>query len=211
MLVVVLEDMDHLGMSYEPAVSRGAREMKLGTVLLLLALATAPACGGGGGSDSGTGSSGGPLLASFIPDQATPGANTVAMAQGPKNNDVVTVYVTLTDTNGAFGAAFEVVFDSARATYLGYGKGAVFEQGGDVPNYTVDGTTNPGRVVIAVARSSGTATNIAGSKAILSLQLRVKEAGTYPVTIENGIVYNAQSPPQPIAGILWFAGALQGV
>ena len=184
--------------------------MKIGTVVLLLALVTAPACGGGGGSDSGTGGSSGPLFASFIADQPTPGANTVAMSQGPKTNDVVSVYVTLTDTNGAFGAAFEVVFDAARSNYLGYTRGAAFEQGGNTPNYTVDGTTNPGRIVIAVARTNGTAASIVGSKAILTLQFRVTQSGTTPVTIENGIVYDAQPTPQPIPGILWFGGALQG-
>jgi phage baseplate assembly protein gpV len=185
--------------------------MKIGTVVLLLALATAPACGGGGGSSSGPGGSPGPLSASFIPDQPAPGANSVAMLQGTKSNDVVNVYVTLTDTNGVFGTAFEVVFDDAHAAYLGFSKGAALEAGGNVPNYTVDGTTNPGRIVIAVARTNGTATNIVGSKAVIVLQFRVKQTGTYPVTLQNGVVYDAQATPQPIPGISWFAGALQGV
>jgi hypothetical protein len=184
--------------------------MKIASGVLVLALVTAPACGGGGGG-SDPGGSPSPLLASFIPDQPTPGANTVAMTQGTSSNDVVNVYVTLTNTNGAFGTALEVVFDPARATYLGYARGAAFEPSGGVPNYTVDGTTNPGRIVIAVARTNGTATDIVGSKAMLSLQFRVTQSGVSPLTIENGVVSNAQSPPQPIAGILWFAGALQGV
>src|SRR5262249_34275467 len=142
-----------------PAVRKG-NAMKLGSIVLLLALVTAPACGGGGGSsDSGTGGSPGPGSASFVPDQATPGANTGAMAQGAHSNDVVNVYVTLTDTNGVFAAAFEVLFDDTHVAYQGYTHGAAFEQGGNTPNYTVDGTTNAGRVVIAVARTNGTATN----------------------------------------------------
>jgi hypothetical protein len=31
------------------------------------------------------------------------------------------------------------------------------------------------------------------------------------VTFENSAIYDAQDPPQPLAGISWFAGALQGV
>lgn len=184
--------------------------MKLGSIILLLALVTAPACGGGGGSsDSGTGGSPGPVAASFVPDQASPGANTVAMAQGAHSNDVVNVYVTLTDTNGVYGAAFEVLFDETHVTYQGYTHGAAFEQG-NTPNYNVDGTTNPGRIVIGIARTNGTPTNIVGSKAMITLQFKVKQAGTFPVQLQNGVIYDAQSVPQPIAGISWFAGALQG-
>lgn len=185
--------------------------MKLGTIALILALVTAPACGGGGGSDSGTGGSPGPLAASFVPDQDSPGAKTVAMAQGPKSNDVVNVYVTLTDTTGVYGAALEVVFDDTHAAFIGYSKGAAFETGGDVPNYLVDGATNPGRVVIGVSRTGGTTTNVVGSKAMVTLKFRVKNTGTFPLVIQNGAVYDGQATPQPIAGISWFAGALQGV
>jgi hypothetical protein len=185
--------------------------MKIGTIVLLLALVTAPACGGGGGGDTGTGGSPGPLAASFIADQPSPGANTVAMLQASHTNDIVNVYVTLTNTANVFGTAFEVVFDDANAAYLGFTKGVAFEQNGNVPIYTVDGTSNPGRIVVAVARSNGSVTTIASSKAILTLQFRVKHAGTFPVSLQNGVVYDGQSPPQPISGISWYAGALQGV
>lgn len=184
--------------------------MRIGTVVLLLALVTAPACGGGGGSTD-PGGSGGPLSASFIPDVTAPGANTVSMVQGSKSNDIVTVFVLLTETPGVFATAFEVVFDDTKAAYLGFGRGVALEQGGNAPNYTVDGTTNPGRVVIAVARTNGTGTSIVGSKVVISLQFRVKQAGTFPLTYQNGVVYDAQSTPQPIPGMSWFAGALQGV
>jgi len=187
--------------------------MRLGTIVAMLALLTAPACGGGGGSDSATGGSPGPLSASFVADQTAPGANTIALMEGPKANDIVSVYVTLTDTNGTIGAAMEVVFNTADAAYVGYTRGAAYEQGGNVPNYTVEGTTNPGRVYIAVSRTgaNATSTNVIGSKAILTLKFRVKQTGTSPVTIENGAVYDGQDPPQPMAGISWYTGALQGV
>lgn len=183
----------------------------MGITVLLLTLLIAPGCGGGGGANSATGGSPGPVSASFIADQTAPGANTVAMIEGPKSNDIVYVYVTLTDTANVFGAACEVVFNTADAVYLGYTHGAAFEQGGIVPNYTVDGSSNPGRVVIAVSRTGSSATNIVGSKAMLTLQFRVKQPGTFPVTFENSAIYDAQDPPQPLAGISWFAGALQGV
>ena len=185
--------------------------MRMGSALLVLALLGAPACGGGGGSAAGTGGSPSPVSASFVPDQPSPGANTFAMLQGAKNNDIVNVYVTITDTSGVYGAALEVVFDTADAAYLGFTHGAAFEQGGNTPNYTVDGTSNPGRIVIAVSRTGPTSTNIVGSKAMLTLQFRVKKTGTFPVTYENSAIYDAQNPPQPLGGIAWFAGALKGV
>jgi len=208
-LVGRFEDLEPCGLPVGPAVNGGA--MRLGTLVLLLALVTAPACGGGGGSSTGPGPSPSPLAASFVSDQPAPGSNTVAMLQATTNNDVVTVYVTLTDTSGVFGAAFEVAFDDTGAAYLGFTKGAAFEGGGNAPNYTVDGATNPGRIVVAVARTNGTATNVVGTKAMLTLQFRVKQAGIYPVLIQNGVVYDNQSTPQPIPGILWFAGAVKGV
>jgi hypothetical protein len=185
--------------------------MKLGTLVLLFAMAAAPACGGGGGSNSGIGPSPSPLAAGFVADQTAPGAKTVSMLQASNSNDVVNVYVSLTDTSGAYGTAFEVAFDTAGAAYLGYTHGAAFEAGGGNPAYTVDGSSNPGRIVVGVARTNGTTTNIVGSKAVLVLQFRVKQAGAFPVTLQNGIVYDGQVPPKPIASIQWFAGALTGV
>jgi hypothetical protein len=181
-------------------------------VALLVALVGAPACGGGGGSSSGSGGSPNPVAASFTPDQATPGPDTAAMGQGAKSNDVVTVNVTLTGVNGAFATAFEVTYDDFHTQFLGWSKGNAFEQGGDTPNYTVDGTSNPGRIVIGIARTSGTTTNITGTSTMLSLQFRVKQAGVYPLAVQNAAVYGGQSPnPQPIPGITWFAGSVTGV
>lgn len=185
--------------------------MKLGTVALLLALVTAPACGGGGGSSTDPGGSPSPLAATFVPDEPSPAATTAAMAEGPKNNDVVTVNVTLTDASGVFGTAFEVVFDDTHTVYLGFTPGTVFEQGGNSPNYQVNGTSNPGRIVIGVARAGATATDVSGTKTLVGLQFRVKQAGVYPLLIQNAVVYDNQPRPQPIPGIAWFAGAVTGV
>lgn len=183
--------------------------MRLATVALLLTLVAAPACGGGGGSDASSGGSPSPFVASFVPDEPAPLANTVAMAEGAKSNDVVTVDVTLTDTNGVFGTAFEVGFDDTHTVYLGFTHGSVFEQGGVTPIYNV--STNPGRIFVGVARNNGTTTDVSGTKVILGLQFRVKQGGVFPVTIENQELDDNQHPPQPLPGILWKAGAVKGV
>jgi hypothetical protein len=202
-------DLDAGGLSGRLAVIGGT--MRLGTLALLLTLITAPACGGGASPDSGVAGSPGPLSASFVPDQPSPGSNTVAMIQASKSNDVVNVWVTLNNTNGVFGTAFDVVFDPGQAAYLGYTKGIVFEANGGAPSYTVDGTSNPGRIVVGIARTNGSTTNVSGMKAMLTLQFRVKQAGTNPVTLQNSILYDGQATPQPLPGILWFAGAIVGV
>ncbi len=209
MLVDFFEILEPFGLSVGPAVNGGM--MKLGTLILLLALVTAPACGGGSGASPGGSPT--PLAASFVPDQPTPVANNVAMAQGAKSNDVVTINVTLTDANGVYATAFEVVFDDTHTVYLGSTHGSVFEQGGNAPNYTVNasGATNPGRLIVGISRTGPTATNVAGTKTVVGLQFRVKQAGVYPLSIQNAVVYDSQPTPQPIPGIAWFAGAVTGV
>lgn len=209
-MLVVFDEVLELGrLSGGPTVDGG--EMKLATVVLLSVMVAAPACGGGGGSATDPGGSPTPLSASFVPDAHSSGPKTAAMAEGSTSNDVVIVNVTLTDTNAVFGTAFEVVFDPAQMVYLGYVSGTVFERGGDVPNYTVDGTTNPGRIVAGVARTSSSATDVFGTKTMIGLKFRVKQAGVFPLVIEHAVVEDGQAPPQEIPGISWFAGAVGGV
>jgi len=188
----------------------GAR-MKMGTMLVLAALVLAPACGGGGGDEPGTGGSPPTLAAAFVADQFTPGTNTVSMSQGTRSADTVTVKVNLTDTTSVFGAAFDIAFDESMCTYVGFTKGTALENGGNVPNYTVDGTAQPGRVVVGVSRAGSSTTSVSGTKTVVNLTFRVKEVGTFPIAFENAVVMDGQAVPQPLPGIAWFAGALQGV
>ena len=58
---------------------------------------------------------------------------------------------------------------TVRAAYPALRKGAAFEVGGNVPNYTVDGTSNPGGIVVGAAQTIDTATNVVGSKTVLTL------------------------------------------
>jgi hypothetical protein len=184
--------------------------VKLGSWVVLLALVAAPACGGGGSGDN-PGGSPTPLAASFVPDQPSPAANDVAMAEGAKSNDVVTINVTMTDSAGVYATAFEVVYDEIHTVYVGFTPGSVFEQGGNSPNYTVNGSTTPGRVIVGVSRTGTSSTNVSGTKTVLGLQFRVKQAGVYPLTVQSAVVYDNQPTPQPIPGIEWFAGAVAGI
>src|SRR5512134_2299923 len=118
-------------------------------------LAVATACGGGGGDSSG-GVTTPSLLASFVADQPSPGSNTVAMAEGSKTGDTVSVSVNVAQTTGLYAAAFEVTFDANKVTYLGHSAGTVFEQGGHSPTYQV-GTPTAGRLVVGVSRNGNVA------------------------------------------------------
>jgi hypothetical protein len=187
----------------------GAR-MKMTASIVLAALVLAPGCGGGGGEESATGGSPTTLAAAFLADQFTPGANTVSMSQGNRSGDTVTVKVNLTDTNAVFGVAFDVAFDDTKVTYLGFTKGTALESGGNTPNYTVDGTAQPGRVIVGVSRAGSTTTVVSGTKTVISVMFRVKDAGNFPISFENAVVEDGQTVPQPLPGISWFAGTLQG-
>ena len=189
----------------------GAR-MKMGAMLVLAALVLAPACGGGGGEDAaGPGGSPPTIAAAFIADQFSPGSGNVSMAQGTRTGDVVVVKVNLTDTNSVFGVAFDVAFDDTKCTYLSFTKGTALETGGNTPNYIVDGSAQAGRVVVGVSRTGTAAVSVTGTKTVISLSFRVKQVGTFPIAFQNGAVMDGQAVPQPLPGISWFAGALQGV
>lgn len=85
---------------------------------LVLALgALMPACGGGGSDDGGGGTT--PLVATFTPTTATPGANTINMA-GSSSGQNFSVVVQVTGVSDFFGAAFHVTFNPASAQFVGF-------------------------------------------------------------------------------------------
>lgn len=212
MLVVLDGDLDLGRVPDESTMNTlpGAR-MKMGVMLVLAALVLAPACGGGGEEAAGPGGSPPTIAAAFIADQFSPTSSTVSMAQGTRSGDTVVVKVNLTDTSSVFGLAFDVAFDDTKCTYLGFTKGTALETGGNTPNYVVDGSAQAGRVVVGVARTGSSTAAITGTKTAISLSFRVKDAGTFPIAFENPAVLDGQAVPQPLPGISWFAGALQGL
>ncbi len=178
------------------------------TVSVLGIAALAFACGGGGSGGSGAPSSS--LLASFLPDETSPGANTVAMAEGSKSGDAVTVAVNVSQTSDVYAAAFEVTFDSAKVTYVNHSAGTVLEQGGHTPTYQV-GSPSAGRLVIGVSRNGNVpSVNVSSPAPIVRLTFRVKERGSFRLSVENQALYDGQAPPQPKAGIVWRTGVAVG-
>lgn len=188
--------------------------MKLVTrTFFLTAIALAAGCGGGGGGgDAAPAPSPTPLTATFTPGNGSPGLNMVAMFEGAKSADVVTARVTVTNTAGIYGAAFDVTFDSNSVAYVGFSPGTLLEQGGQTPTYQVSNPV-PGRVVVVATRNGAAGTvNAGASTDLIKLTFRVKAKGSFPVAIGGAAtLYNGQNPPQPLPGISWYGGAVEGV
>jgi hypothetical protein len=178
------------------------------TVVLVLASAIlATACGGSGGG--GTIKSG--LSAAFIADEPAPGADTVAMAEGAATNNLVTVDVTVTDTNGVYAADFDVLFDPNSATYEGWSPGTLLEQGGHAPIYGV-GTPVDGRLVVVATRQGDVGgADAAGTVPVIRLIFSVTEVGQSLMSFQANSLLDSQPQPQPIGGIDWYAGSLEGI
>jgi cohesin domain-containing protein len=179
---------------------------------VLVVLATA--CGGGGGSNGGGGGAPpGGLVAGFQAAQASPGANSVAMSQGSKSGDVVTVAVNVTDTNDVYGASFDVLFSSSSVEYVGKSPGVLLEQGSNTPIYqvTVDPLDSGHLVVVATRTGNVQGVDVSGTLNLMNLTFRVKQAGSFPLTYANPSLYDAQLSPQPIAGLSWYAGEVTGI
>jgi hypothetical protein len=174
-------------------------------VLLVSSLATA-ACGGGG--DGGT--IGSDIAASFVPDQPSPGAATVNMTWDSSIGDTATLQVRVTNTDDVYGAAFDVVYDPSRVTFVTWAPGALLESGGHVPNYAVN-SPEPGRVVVGASRKGNVSgVDVVGSRVLIRLVFRVTEVGSSAVAFQAASLIDAALPPQDISGTTWFGGALVG-
>jgi hypothetical protein len=182
-------------------------------VLMLLFGLVAVACGGGSSSgkvinDGDDGSTA--LAGSFVADQASPGASSVAAAEGDgSSGNLVIVEVNVTGTDDLFGAAFDVVYDPGRASFVNWAPGDAFEDGGETVAYQVS-ASQAGRVVVGIGRTGAGAggVNVSGTVPVIRLTFRVDQAGSSTVGFENASLQDAQSPPQDIQGISWFGGTL---
>lgn len=173
--------------------------------------AVATACGGGGGGPTGgilPGPSPGPIRASFTPDQPSPAAGTVSMAEASKTADRVTVAVTVTDTSGIYGAAFEVLYDAAKVSYVTWSPGTLLEEGGVVPNYTV-GTPEPGRLVIGASRTGPvTGIDAVGTRVLVHLVFETRVKASSSLSFRHGALIDANDAVIP--GIAWAGGTVRG-
>lgn len=184
------------------------------SVFTIIMVAAALGCSGGGegaASVVGGGGGGSTTVAGFFSSaDPSPGANTVSTTgtsgSGGSAN-LVTLNVNVTGTNDVFGAAFDLQFDPAMAEFVNWTAGNLLETGGQNVTYQVN-ATQPGQVVVGASRTGGTSgTNAAGTVTLIRLTLRVTQAGSSLVTLENGALYGSQST-QAMPGIAFSGGTL---
>lgn len=182
-------------------------DAKKGLLALVLGLLIA---GGGCGS----GGSGGPvksgLAAGFTPDEPSPGSTTVAMAENVASGDTVTVDVTVTDTDGISGVSFDVDFNSAHASFVGWSEGTLLEQGGVDPIYQVS-SPQPGKIVVVVTRMGDPVVDANGTMPVIRLVFQVNTTGGSAVTFQANNLLGQPPFPPPIPGVDWYGGSLTGI
>ena len=191
--------------------------MRYAHLFTVLFVSIALACGGGGSGDSSGGVVGGGgggssnVAGSFTPGAQNPGANTVYLTGttgSGANNSLVTLHVNVSNTSDVFGASFDVQYDPTMAQFVNWGAGDLLEFGGQSVAYQVN-ATQPGRLVVGVARTSGgVGVTTTGVRRLIDLTLRVTRAGNSQVAFLNASLLDSQNPPQTKQGISFFGGTL---
>lgn len=179
----------------------------LAIITTLLALVFALGCGGGGDDSGIGGGSGGSnnLTANLIPEEPGPGSGSVSMQPGALSGNLVVIECTVTDANDVFGAAFDVTFDPTTAEYVSWAAGDLLEQGGQTVAYQVTNSA-PGRLVVGASRAgSASGSTASGNRVVIELTFRVIAPGSSDVNWDNASLLDAQSPPQAISGVNWYA------
>ena len=181
--------------------------------LLLVCLLAGTACGGGGGGSASPAPSPTPLVASFIPVTNTPPGNSIAMAEGAKNGDVLTIQVNVAGVSSVYGAALDLSYNSTQAAYVGYTPGTLLETGGNAASVQYDvNDAVAGRLTVFATRTGNlSGVNVTTSKTLINVTFRVLQAGTSQVNYVNVTLYDAGLPPQLIGGVTPFAGSLRGL
>jgi hypothetical protein len=178
-------------------------------ILIALFLTVTVSCGGGSGGGGVTGGGGGSTIyaGSFTPAEPNPGANSVSL-MGSASSNIVTLAVNVTGTNDVFGGSFDLVYDPTMAEFANWAAGSLLESGGHQVSYQVN-AQQAGRVIVGVSRTTiGAGADAGISTALVQLRLRVIEAGSSSVRIENADLLDSQNPPGPIAGIAFSGGTL---
>jgi hypothetical protein len=95
-------------------------------------------------------------VASFAPDVAAPGANTVALLPGSSSGPNVNVRVTVTGVPTFFGAAFRVKYNPLALRFNGMESTGSFLRAGGVPAdhlvFLEDHTSSAGEIIVTATR-----------------------------------------------------------
>lgn len=150
------------------------------------------------------------IHAEFVPDQAAPGAGTVALAAASSRGDLVTVRIRVTDVDGLYGASFYLLHDPELARMASWAPGDVLEQGQHTPFYEVQEVL-PGTIIVGASRLGPVPpVSVVGGGTLLSITYQVQAVGDGAVDFQGAILFDGQLQPQPLPGIQWFGGRLIG-
>jgi len=139
--------------------------------------------GGGGGSNTPT------VSATFIPDPADPGTNTISLSGAVNGADLYLTVKANTVGGSIFGAAFDLAYDPIILDYLDYTAGVFFERNGPA-TYAVG--VRPDRLVVGVSEQQpGTAAT--GTGTVVTFHFKAKAAGSSAMAIENQALCSAAS------------------
>ncbi len=178
-------------------------------IALVALVAVSTACSSGSGDDPVVSP---PIAtAGFVPDEPNPGSDTVSAGEGEIGGNLVTVDINVTDTNGMYGAAFDLKYNPATANYVGFTEGNLFEQGGHTPFYDVQEPQNGQLVVVVTRQGSVPGVNASGTVTIISLTFELIQEGGSDVSFDAFALLDDQTLPQPIPNLSWFGGSLTGI
>ena len=186
--------------------------MNKAMIIALVALvAVSTACSGdsSSGDDDSTGSGSG-ISAGFVPEQPSPGSDTVSADEGDIGGNLVIVEIKVTDTGGISGASFDLTYDPSMARYDDYWtEGNLFQSG----VYQV-GEPENGHLFVGVVREPGPPLGDASGtqKSIRGLRIEVIQAGQSIMSFpfEGPELTDDQPLPLPIPDINWSGGLLTG-
>ena len=176
--------------------------------VLLSLLATTIACGGGGDGGGGGNVVTSDLVPSFVADPVDAGGAVVSMTEDSVAGDVVTIGITVSGADDVYGAAFDLTYDPAVATFEGWAPGSILERGGNSPNYAVD-APREGAIVVGASRTG----NVGGVKVseretLIRLRFKVRQAGSARLEFRSASMSDSRFPPEEITGLSWFGGVL---
>ncbi|MBI3812650.1 MAG: hypothetical protein HY283_10700 [Nitrospirae bacterium] len=154
-------------------------------------------CGGGGGGSKTPSAS-----ATFTPDSASPGANTIGLSGNVSGGNLDLIVNANGVTDSIFGAAFDLTFDPAVLTYVSYTAGDFFEKSGNV-TYAVAARSD--RLIAGV---SGQTSGVTGTGTVVTLHFQAKAAGNSATVFQNQALCSSSSVTscdrQP--SLTWFGG-----
>ena len=156
-------------------------------------------CGGKGGDSDPPA-----VSASFTPDQASPGTNTISLNGSVSGGELYLTVQANAVTGTIFGAAFDLAFNPAILTYIDHSTGGFFEQTGSA-TYAVAARSD--RLIVGVAAGQPGA-GASGAGGIVTLHFRAQAAGSSPITFENHALCSSASTTncdrQP--SLSWYGG-----